>query len=47
MGGRERKDVRPGLAVAVVLKQGQRRLRLTTAYSRRPLIITVDIPPLR
>lgn len=29
MDGRERKDVRPGIAVAVVLKQDQRTGRLT------------------
>ena len=29
MDGRERKDVRPGLAVAIVLKQDQRTGRLT------------------
>jgi uncharacterized repeat protein (TIGR03833 family) len=29
MGGRERKDVRPGLAVDIVLKQDQRTGRLT------------------
>ena len=29
MGGRERKDVRPGLTVGIVLKQDQRTGRLT------------------
>ena len=34
MDGRERKEIRPGLAVAVVLKQDQRTGRLTRGVVR-------------